>query len=45
MSVKNFKQQQRKRARAHGFLGRMATTTGRNLITRRRQKGRAKLSA
>lgn len=45
MSVKNFHPHKRKRARAHGFLGRMATTSGRSLILRRRQKGRAKLSA
>lgn len=45
MSVKNFHPGKRKRAKAHGFLGRMATTTGRNLLIRRRRKGRAKLSA
>jgi large subunit ribosomal protein L34 len=34
----------RKRAKTHGFLARKATTSGRNVIRRRRQKGRAKLS-
>lgn len=33
-----------KRARTHGFLGRMLTRTGRNLIKRRRAKGRKKLA-
>jgi len=34
----------RKRKRAHGFLGRAATSAGQNLLKRRRLKGRAKLS-
>ncbi|USO01088.1 MAG: 50S ribosomal protein L34 [Alphaproteobacteria bacterium] len=33
------------RARRHGFRSRMATPDGRNLIARRRQKGRKRLSA
>jgi large subunit ribosomal protein L34 len=32
------------RRRKHGFLARMATSTGRNVIKSRRQKGRWKLS-
>ncbi len=35
----------RKRKRKMGFRARMATSNGRNLIKRRRQKGRAVISA
>jgi large subunit ribosomal protein L34 len=34
----------RKRAKSHGFLVRSRTKTGKNVITRRRRKGRAKLT-
>lgn len=33
------------RARRHGFRSRMATVGGRKVITRRRSKGRKRLSA
>jgi large subunit ribosomal protein L34 len=35
----------RSRAREHGFMKRMANKAGRNVLKRRRQKGRAKLTA
>ena len=35
----------RQRAREHGFLKRMANKAGRNVLKRRRTKGRSRLSA
>ncbi|MBP6912458.1 MAG: 50S ribosomal protein L34 [Candidatus Pacebacteria bacterium] len=34
----------RKRAKTHGFLVRSKSTSGQNILARRRQKGRAKLA-
>ncbi|HEY4506441.1 MAG TPA: 50S ribosomal protein L34 [Candidatus Paceibacterota bacterium] len=34
----------KKRARKHGFLARTASTPGKKVLTRRRQKGRKRLT-
>ncbi|MBP6884640.1 MAG: 50S ribosomal protein L34 [Candidatus Pacebacteria bacterium] len=39
-----YKPKKRKRAKTHGFLVRAKSTSGRKVIKRRRQKGRAKLT-
>ncbi|MBI2023265.1 50S ribosomal protein L34 [Candidatus Giovannonibacteria bacterium] len=39
-----YKPKKKKRARTHGFLARMKSSTGRNVIKRRMRKGRRKLS-
>ena len=39
-----YKTKNRKRARAHGFLARMSTKNGRNVIKRRMHKGRKKVT-
>ncbi len=40
-----YQPKKRKRARAHGFLKRTTSPGGRKTISRRRRKGRARLSA
>lgn len=40
-----FQPKVRKRSKVHGFRARMATTAGRNVIKRRRRKGRKILTA
>ncbi len=39
-----YKPKKRKRAKAHGFLARSKSKTGKNTLLRRRRKGRMKLS-
>lgn len=40
-----YQPKKRQRAKEHGFRKRMRTLSGRNVIKRRRQKGRKKLTA
>jgi large subunit ribosomal protein L34 len=41
---RTYQPKKRKRAKTHGFLKRSRTTPGKNVIKRRRQKGRKKVT-
>ncbi len=45
MPKRTYQPKKRHRARMGGFMKRMATKAGRNILNRRRNKGRSKLSA
>lgn len=45
MGKQTFQPKKRRRARVHGFRARIKSLSGRNILKRRRAKGRTKLTA